>query len=161
MCRLCSTFPAPTDPALGGASGSDSAQMPPLSPPCPGATRCHSEPLLDSAWWPRRARLAALVARIPLAPWGIPRCWISGNGTPCLLCVEAFPPFCRICIADGFCYARDKLPLPRDNSRSQSLHSLPLPIRSSFWGCLCASSVLSPHLGAGSVVCLQRGTADT
>lgn len=101
------------------------ATLEPLS-----VTQSHSWAARGGSGWAWRARLAALVSQTPR---GIPRCWISCNPL-FALCGGFLSPLCRICIADGFCYAKGKLPSPRDNSRSQSLHSLPLPIPQLFLG---------------------------
>lgn len=84
---------------------------------------------------PRRARLAVLVTRIPLAPRGIPRCWISSNGT--LVCsLWRLSPSVGSALQMAFATQKESFPCPGIIPESKACIPFLSQPRGYFWGCL-------------------------
>lgn len=94
-----------------------------------------------------RARLAVLVTWIPLAPWGIPRCWVSRKVTPDCFVWRLFPPSVGSALQMAFATQKESFPCPGIIPEAKACVPFLSQHRGYFWGWLCASSALSAPPG--------------
>lgn len=109
------------------------------------AAQCQSGQHMEARDEPGRARLAALVTQIPLAPGGIPRCWISRKVTPVCFVWRLFPPFVGSALQMGFATQKESFPCPGIIPEAKAC--IPFHSQSRSYFCLCASSALSAPPG--------------
>lgn len=144
--RLGSTFPAPTALALGGASASASAQMPPGS---------HSVPLratADSTWWLGWAAESQVVCSGDLDPAGsMGHSKVLGipEGNPFFVCFvwRLFSSSVGSALQMAFAAQKESFPCPGIIPEAKACVPFLSQPRGYFWGWLCASSALSAPPG--------------